>query len=94
MDDLHNIGYDRSKKKTSTWKLIWRKMKKNLLERRSNSNFKSKSSSMRFTYDLNSYSQNFDQGSSDWVDSQKYSRSFSARFVVPSRIFPKDELIA
>ncbi|KAK4726597.1 hypothetical protein R3W88_031514 [Solanum pinnatisectum] len=95
MDDLHNIGYDSSKKKAPIWKLIWRKMKKNyLLERCSNFNFKSKSSSMRFTYDLNSYSQNFDQGSSDWVDSQEYSRSFSARFVVPSRIFPKDELIA
>ncbi|KAK6773468.1 hypothetical protein RDI58_028706 [Solanum bulbocastanum] len=94
MDDLHNIGCDRSKKKAPTWKLIWRKMKNYLLERRFNFNFKSKSSSMRFTYDLNSYSQNFDQGSSDWVDSQEYSRSFSARFVVPSRIFPKDELIA
>lgn len=80
----------RSKKKASAvWRLIWRKMKNNLLQRRSNS----KSSSMRFTYDPNSYSQNFDQGPSVLIDTQDFSRSFSARFAVPSRIFPKDELI-
>lgn len=90
MDNLHNIGYD--KKKAPIWKLLWRKMKKNLFEHRSYS--KSKSLSMRFTYDPNSYSQNFDQGSSNLVDTQEYSKSFSARFAVPSRIFPKDELIA
>ncbi|KAK6773467.1 hypothetical protein RDI58_028705 [Solanum bulbocastanum] len=90
MDDLHNIGYDRLKKKTPAWKLIWRKMKKNLFEH--HSNFKSKSSSLRFTYDSNSYSQNFDQGSSILVDTQDFSRSFPARFAVPSRVFPKDKL--
>lgn len=106
MDDLNNIGRHfslrryhsareyklfvsfRSKKKASAmWRLIWRKMKKNLFECRSNS----KSSSMRFSYDPNSYSQNFDQGSSVLVDTQEFSRSFSARFAVPSRIFPKDD---
>ncbi|KAK4359471.1 hypothetical protein RND71_021700 [Anisodus tanguticus] len=64
---------------------IWRKMKK-LFER-------SNSKSMRFTYDPNSYSQNFDQGLSVLADAQELSRSFSSRFAAPSRIFPKTELI-
>lgn len=39
-------------------------------------------------YDPYSYSQNFDQGSS-WDEPDNLSRSFSARFADPSRIFGK-----
>lgn len=49
---------------------------------------------MRFTYDPHSYSQNFDEQGSIFADDDELSRSFSARFAVPSRIFPKNELVA
>ncbi|OIT00294.1 hypothetical protein A4A49_03813 [Nicotiana attenuata] len=80
---------NRSNKAPAIWRLLWRKMKKEkkkIFER-------SKSKSMRFTYDSHSYSQNFDQGSFVLADAQELSRSFSARFAVPSRIFPNNELI-
>lgn len=51
-------------------------------------------SSMRFSYDPFTYSQNFDQGL-NWesADSDDLSRSFSARFAVPTRIFNKDHVL-
>ncbi|KAK4719213.1 hypothetical protein R3W88_017551 [Solanum pinnatisectum] len=68
------------------WRLIWRKMKKEKKRIYDCSN------SMRFSYDPHSYSQNFDQGSIS-TDADELSRSFSARFAVPSRIFTHDELL-
>jgi len=39
-------------------------------------------------YDAYSYAQNFDDGEA-WVEPDNLSRSFSARFVVPSRVFQR-----
>ena len=50
-------------------------------------------SQMHFSYDPYAYSQNFDQGSLMWSDPDTISRSFSARFAVPARIFEKTELV-
>ncbi|KAH6818551.1 hypothetical protein C2S51_002154 [Perilla frutescens var. frutescens] len=63
------------------WRQIWNKLKK--LEKKRIFHC---SNPMSFTYDPHSYSQNFDQGSS-WTDHDDLSRSFSARFAVPSTIF-------
>ncbi|POO03905.1 hypothetical protein TorRG33x02_002090 [Trema orientale] len=72
------------------WLAFWRKIKKTKKK-----NFKdiglSSSSSMRLqatTYDPTTYSKNFDQGMG-WAEPDNLSRSFSARFADPSRIFPK-----
>ncbi|KAK4349965.1 hypothetical protein RND71_029278 [Anisodus tanguticus] len=70
------------------WRLLWRKIRKEKKRVFDCSN------SMRFTYDPHSYSQNFDDQSSIFADDDEFSRSFSARFVVPSRIFPKNDLFA
>ncbi|KAF3614286.1 hypothetical protein CQW23_30360 [Capsicum baccatum] len=73
----------------SIWRLIWKKIKKEKKKIFDCSN------SMRFSYDPHSYSKNFDQGSilRDDDDDDEPSRSFSARFAVPSRILIQDELI-
>ena len=41
-----------------------------------------------FRYDSDSYAQNFDDGEA-WVEPENLSRSFSARFAVPSRVFQR-----
>ena len=70
------------------WKLLWRKFRK---EKRKV--FHSWGS-VEVTYDPYSYSQNFDQGSLwDEPDNDNLSRSFSARYAVPSRIFLKQEIM-
>ncbi|XP_058180242.1 uncharacterized protein LOC131298789 [Rhododendron vialii] len=72
-------------KSTPIWRLMWRKIKKEkkkILER---------STTVQRSYDIHAYAQNFDE-SSTWDDSDCLSsRSFSARFAVPSRIFEKNE---
>ncbi|XP_018633840.1 uncharacterized protein [Nicotiana tomentosiformis] len=65
------------------WRLLWKKIRKDKRRVFDCSN------SMRFTYDPHSYSQNFDEQGSIFADDDELSRSFSARFAVPSRIFPK-----
>lgn len=70
------------------WRYLWRKIRK---EKRRVFDC---SNSMRFTYDPHSYSQNFDDRSSIFADEDELSRSFSARFAVPCRIFPKNNLVA
>lgn len=40
-------------------------------------------------YDPLTYSQNFDDQGLMWADPDNVSRSFSARFAVPSRVFEK-----
>ncbi|KAL8458915.1 hypothetical protein ACS0TY_036416 [Phlomoides rotata] len=52
----------------------------------------SNSSSMRFTYDPYSCSQNFDEGLI-CDDPDDLSRSFSARFAVSSRFLEKNSLV-
>jgi len=42
----------------------------------------------REPYDAYSYAQNFDDGEA-WVEPENLSRSFSARFAVPSRVFQR-----
>ncbi|KAG6425953.1 hypothetical protein SASPL_110164 [Salvia splendens] len=66
--------------KAPIWRQIWMKFKKEKKRIFHCSN------STRFTYDPHSYSKNFDQGPL-WDDPNDLSRSFSARFAVPSRIF-------
>ncbi|PIN04451.1 hypothetical protein CDL12_21011 [Handroanthus impetiginosus] len=81
----HNTPVTRSK--PTFWTILWRRIKKQKKRM-----FQQRSSSMRFTYDSYSYSQNFDQGSI-WDDSNDLGRSFSARFAVPSRIFEENRLM-
>ncbi|CAA2980766.1 Hypothetical predicted protein [Olea europaea subsp. europaea] len=72
--------------KAPIWTMLWRKIKKEKKRKFSCSN------AMRFTYDPYSYAQNFDQGLM-WANHDELSRSFSARFAVPSRIFEKNEVM-
>lgn len=76
-------------KSTPIWRLMWRKIKKEkkkILERSYSTTVQRQRS-----YDIHAYAQNFDE-SSTWDDSDCLSsRSFSARFAVPSRIFGKNE---
>ncbi|KAL3631868.1 hypothetical protein CASFOL_024852 [Castilleja foliolosa] len=77
----NNVPMRRSK--APVWTQLWRKLIKR---------DKKGSNSMRFTYDEYSYSQNFDQGLV-WADPDDLSRSFSARFAVPSRVFENHRLM-
>ncbi|KAK4428078.1 hypothetical protein Salat_1576800 [Sesamum alatum] len=80
----------RSSKAGPIWRQLWRKLKK---EKKRMFRQRCCSNSMRssFTYDPHSYSQNFDDQGSIWADPDHLSRSFSARFAVPSTlIFDKN----
>ncbi|KAA8541814.1 hypothetical protein F0562_022966 [Nyssa sinensis] len=81
-----NIGYGQAEKcydlfmslkisatgsKTPIWRVLWRKIKKEKKK------IFDSSTAVQFTYDPNSYSQNFDQGLT-WADPDDLSRSFSA----------------
>lgn len=90
------IGYDPivcvnefvTRSKMSSWKTLWRKIKR---ERRRF--FRSSVSPVfHVQYDPTSYLQNFDEGYS--TDPDNVSRSFSARFAAPSKIFGKIEVVA
>ncbi|KAK7325183.1 hypothetical protein VNO77_29325 [Canavalia gladiata] len=70
--------------KVPSWRTFWRKMKR---EKR---RLFSSSPVVHVQYDPNSYSQNFDDGYS--TDPDNLSRSFSARFAVPSKIFDKSKM--
>ncbi|MED6146415.1 hypothetical protein PIB30_034329 [Stylosanthes scabra] len=83
--------------KVACWRTLWRKIKKekkrffNNNNNNNNNNNKKKNSSSHVQYDPNSYLQNFDDGyycSSS--DPDIFSRSFSARFAMPSKIFEKN----
>ncbi|KAJ4836683.1 hypothetical protein Tsubulata_043326 [Turnera subulata] len=75
---------------TPRWRLLWRKIKK---EKKKIFDCSSGSDHHRvhFSYDPYAYSQNFDQGPM-WCDVDDMSRSFSARFAVPSRVFEKNSV--
>jgi hypothetical protein len=66
--------------KLMRWKVLWMKLKK---ERR---RMFDSPAPIQIPYDPYTYSQNFDQGSA-WDEPDILSRSFSARFADPSRIF-------
>ncbi|CAL5439814.1 unnamed protein product [Camellia sinensis] len=78
--------------KVPIWIMMWRKIKKpNKNKRMIKKKSFEHSTTMKFSYDPNTYSQNFEEGSI-WDDlDDGLSRSFSARFAVPSRIFQKSE---
>jgi len=97
MNSYAKRGYDRigsfkalvsHESKSPRWRLLWRKIVK---EKRKIFDCSS-SAQANITYDPYTYSQNFDHGliMSNPDDS---SRSFSARFAVPSRIFEKGGLV-
>lgn len=71
------------------WRLLWRKIKK---EKKRLFDCSS-TSPVHLPYDPYTYSQNFDQGST-WADPDNLSRSFSARFAVPSRILQEGGLVS
>ncbi|CAL5327749.1 hypothetical protein CsSME_00007540 [Camellia sinensis var. sinensis] len=73
--------------KLPIWSLLWKKIKKEKKKI-----FDYSTTTIRFTYDPNTYAQNFDEGLT-WEDSDEVSRSFSARFAVPSRIFHKSKAL-
>ncbi|KAL0310250.1 UNVERIFIED_CONTAM: hypothetical protein Scaly_2945300 [Sesamum calycinum] len=86
----YNMAVSTRSSKAPIWRQLWRKLKKE--KKRMFRRQCCVSNSMRFTYDPHSYSQNFDQGSI-WADPDDLSRSFSARFAVPSTIFDKNRLM-
>ncbi|KVH97966.1 hypothetical protein Ccrd_023782 [Cynara cardunculus var. scolymus] len=71
-----NIGL-----KTPIWRILWRKIK----EKKKKKKVNGAPNSTRFGYDPFEYAQNFDQGLMV-DDSDDLSRSFSARFAVPSAV--------
>ncbi|KAK7349174.1 hypothetical protein VNO77_06330 [Canavalia gladiata] len=87
------IGYDPivcvnevvTRLKMASWKTLWRKIKR---EKR---RFFRPSPVFHVQYDPSSYLQNFDDGFS--MDPDNVSRSFSARFAAPSKIFGKNEVV-
>uniref|UniRef100_A0A5B7BS56 Uncharacterized protein n=1 Tax=Davidia involucrata TaxID=16924 RepID=A0A5B7BS56_DAVIN len=90
--DSLNISASGSSKAPSIWRVLWRKIKK---EKKKIFDY-STTSTVVFTYDPYSYAQNFDdqlQGFTCRADPDDLSRSFSARFAVPSRVFHKDGLL-
>ncbi|KAL3610611.1 hypothetical protein D5086_001631 [Populus alba] len=98
MKSYAEIRYDRigsfkavvsAESKTPRWRLLWRKMVKT---KRKVFDSSSSAPKVYLTYDPYTYSQNFDHGLvlSNPDDS---SRSFSARFAVPSRIFERGEMV-
>ena len=76
------------------WLAFWRKIKEKKNNKKKNikdniiSLSKSTSVGFQASYDPNTYPKNFDQGMG-WAEPDNLSRSFSARFADPSRIFPK-----
>ncbi|KAK8584794.1 hypothetical protein V6N13_138741 [Hibiscus sabdariffa] len=75
--------------KLPRWRLLWRKL---MREKKKificSSRTRSTTGVHNVSYDPRTYSQNFDQGLIS-ADPDDFSRSFSARFAVPSRVFDK-----
>ncbi|KAL9400237.1 hypothetical protein Peur_009198 [Populus x canadensis] len=65
------------------WQVFWRK-----INRGKKKIFNVSPVTSQASYDLDEYSQNFDQGT-DWAEPEILSRSFSARYADPSRILQK-----
>ncbi|KAI3992476.1 hypothetical protein MKX01_022567 [Papaver californicum] len=79
-----------NRSRTPRWRLLWRRIKKekNKLFYSSSSCYVNHQRTRQVQYDPYTYSQNFDHGSA-WTEPDNHSRSFSARFAVPSTIFQK-----
>ncbi|PWA56753.1 hypothetical protein CTI12_AA415720 [Artemisia annua] len=67
------------------WRILWRKIKKDKKTKKKK-NVCRVSNATQFSYDPSEYAQNFDQGLM-LDDCDDLSRSFSARFAVPSMVF-------
>ncbi|KAM0956789.1 hypothetical protein TB2_024608 [Malus domestica] len=69
------------------WRVLWKRIKKE--KKRTLQLFDCSTSTqvVHVPYDPYTYSKNFDQGSAAWADPDVLSRSFSARFAVPSQVF-------
>ncbi|XVF86595.1 hypothetical protein PTKIN_Ptkin18bG0055100 [Pterospermum kingtungense] len=77
-----------TRSKLPLWRLLWRKLmreKKKIFDC-------SSSTRVCVSYDPYTYAQNFDQGLMS-ANPDDLSRSFSARFAVPSRVFEKSGLV-
>ncbi|KAK9102621.1 hypothetical protein Sjap_019875 [Stephania japonica] len=70
------------------WRWFWKRIKK---EKRRIFDYPSSGPS-QVPYDPYTYSQNFDQGTA-WTEPDNLSRSFSARFADPSRIFQRNAAV-
>lgn len=72
------------------WRMLWRKIKKE--KKRLLFDCSTSAQQVHVPYDPYTYSKNFDQGSM-WADPDFLSRSFSARFAVPSRVFHQTQSV-
>ncbi|KAK6268018.1 hypothetical protein QUC31_012178 [Theobroma cacao] len=83
-DRMHSINVLVTRSKLPRWRMLWRRLmreKKKIFDC-------SSSTRVHVSYDPYTYAQNFDQGLMS-ADPDDLSRSFSARFAVPSRVFEK-----
>lgn len=69
----------RTQEQGTGWRKLWRKVKRDQF---------SHPVSQQASYDPSTYPKNFDQGAV-WSEPDNLSRSFSARFADPNKIFPK-----
>ncbi|GKV43396.1 hypothetical protein SLEP1_g50688 [Rubroshorea leprosula] len=76
-----------SRSKLPWWTILWRRLKR---EKKKIFICSSSNEALNVSYDPYTYAKNFDQGLMS--DPEDISRSFSARFAVPSRIFEKGGL--
>ncbi|KAI5337106.1 hypothetical protein L3X38_016375 [Prunus dulcis] len=72
------------------WRMLWRKIKKE--KKRLLFDCSTSAQQVHVPYDPYTYSKNFDQGLM-WADPDFLSRSFSARFAVPSRVFHQTQSV-
>ncbi|OVA12043.1 hypothetical protein BVC80_1487g11 [Macleaya cordata] len=82
-DEFTNVNYIKVTTHASTprWRVLWRRINKE--KKRI---FRPTSTPIRVAYDPSSYLKNFDEGSACSEADDIVSRSFTARFVDPSRI--------
>jgi hypothetical protein len=71
------------------WQMFWRKIKR---ERKRFPTTTSSQVTLQTSYDPNTYSKNFDQGTG-WMEPDNLSRSFSARYADPSNILRMNSLL-
>ncbi|XVE52104.1 hypothetical protein DITRI_Ditri02bG0094600 [Diplodiscus trichospermus] len=86
-DRMHSINVFVTRSKLPRWRLLWRKLmrEKKIFDC-------SSSIGVHVSYDPYTYAQNFDQGLM-LDDPDDLSRSFSARFAIPSRVSEKNGLV-